>query len=156
VSISSSKRALIHKLHIYLFVVLVLVWDNKEFGIIWQSVEPTWDGADRVRHFEERNEENWYSPRCMTNKPQKCVTFESERYDLKLKLLFLNCKTIFHRHFTKLNNIDNTPGCSRNTVLWIREFMLHCRGSYYMWEAESMPYLKAQNLIKSVLHFVGL
>jgi hypothetical protein len=70
--------------------VLVIVWDNKDFGITWQRVELTWDGDDRIGSFEERNEEKWYSPQWMTTEPQKCVTFESELYDLKLKLLFLN------------------------------------------------------------------
>jgi hypothetical protein len=59
VTISFSKTALIHKLNIFcLFVALVLVWDNKEFGITWQSVELTWDGGDNIRSFEKRNEEN--------------------------------------------------------------------------------------------------
>jgi hypothetical protein len=46
----------------------------------------------------------------MTTEPQKCVTFESQRDDLKLKLFCLNCETILHLHFTKLNKINDMPG----------------------------------------------
>jgi hypothetical protein len=39
--------------------------------------------------FEERNEETRYGPYRMAIEPQKWVTFESEHYELNLKLRFL-------------------------------------------------------------------
>lgn len=116
-----------------------------------------WDGGDRIRNFEERKEENWYSPRHMTNEPQKYVTFESEFYNLKLELLCLNCKTIFHLHFAELNNIVNymcglfPKYCSLGTTFQLPECMPYWP-SKLLWLGSRQYSI----LTKSVLHFVGL
>lgn len=56
----------------------------------------TYNDDSGIGWFEEHNEENGYSPYCMTTETQKCVTLESEwKFNLKL-LCVEELEDLFH------------------------------------------------------------
>jgi hypothetical protein len=98
-----------------------------------QSVGPTSDNGGRIWCFEERNEENWYSPWRKTIESWKQLILQSDHYDLNVKYLSYEKYKLTYLllHFNQLYKIGRAiaQAVSRRlptAAAWVQTWVLSC------------------------------